>query len=84
MEEEKGYSVTSLCKLGGVSRAAYYKWLNSKDSPGDKLNKIIAEKVEAIYAEHPDMEYRRLRDTLEHDEKIEVNEKRVLLIRHMW
>ncbi len=80
MEEEKGYFVVSLCKLGEVSRSAYYKWLNRKDSQNDKLNKIIAEKVEAIHAEHPDMGYRRLRDTLEHDESITVNDKRVLRI----
>ena len=80
MEKEKGYSLASLCKQGEVSRAAYYKWLNRKDSPNDKPNKIIAEKVDAIHAEHPDMGYRRLRDTLEHDENIDVNEKRVLRI----
>lgn len=79
-EEEKGYCVASLCKLGEVSRSAYYKWLNRKDNPNDKLNKIIAEKVEALHLEHPDMGYRRLRDTLEHDEGIIVNEKRVLRI----
>lgn len=80
MEKEKGYSIASLCKQGEVSRAAYYKWLNRKDSPNGKLNKIIAEKVDAIHAEHPDMGYSRLLDTLEHDENIDVNEKRVLRI----
>lgn len=69
-----------MCKQGGISRAAYYKWLNRKDSPNDTLNKLIAEKVETIHAEYPDMGYRRLRDTLEHDENIQVNDKRVLRI----
>ena len=62
-----GYSVTELCKLGGISRSAYYKWLNRTDSPNDVLNKKIAEKIENMHAELPDMGYRRLRDTLEHD-----------------
>lgn len=44
------------------------------------MNKKIAEKIEVIHAEHPDMGYRRLRDVLEHDEKICVNDKRVLRI----
>ncbi len=43
-EENKEYPILELCKLGKVSRAAYYKWLNRIDSPNDKLNKIIAKK----------------------------------------
>ncbi len=77
-EENKEYSVLELCKLGRVSRAAYYKWLNRIDSPNDKLNKIIAKKIEQMHTEHPDMGYRRLRDALAHDENIHVNDKRVL------
>lgn len=77
-EENKEYSVLELCKLGRVSRAAYYKWLNRTDSPNDKLNKIIAKKIEQMHIEHPDMGYRRLRDALAHDENIHVNDKRVL------
>ena len=69
-----------MCKLGKVSRAAYYKWLNRVDSPNDELNKTIASKIETMHAEHPDMGYRRLRDALAHDENIHVNEKRVLRI----
>ena len=40
-EENKEYPILELCKLGKVSRAAYYKWLNrvatkisTKVSPG--------------------------------------------------
>ena len=77
-EENKEYPILELCKLGKVSRAAYYKWLNRIDSPNDKLNKIIAKKIEQMHIEHPDMGYRRLRDALAHDENIHVNDKRVL------
>ena len=77
-EENKEYPILELCKLGKVSRAAYYKWLNRIDSPNDKLNKIIAKKIEQQHIEHPDMGYRRLRDALAHDENIHVNDKRVL------
>jgi transposase InsO family protein len=80
IEENKGYSVSDLCKLGKVSRAAYYKWANRVDSPNDILNKTIADKITSMHAEHPDMGYRRLRDALEHDEDIYVNDKRVLRI----
>lgn len=77
-EENKEYPILELCKLGKVSRAAYYKWLNRIDSPNDKLNKIIAKKIEQMHIEHPDMGYRRLRDALAHNENIHVNDKRVL------
>ena len=80
LEEKKGYSVIDLCKLGNISRSAYYKWRNRKDSANDVLNKTIAVKIEAMHVEHPDMGYRRLRDTLAHDEGINVNDKRVLRI----
>ncbi len=63
-----------------MSRSAYYKWLNRIDSPNDILNRTIADKIERMHAEHPDMGYRRLRDALEHDENIYVNDKRVLRI----
>ena len=34
--EEQGYPITELCKLGQVTRAAYYKWLN-REIPVDEL-----------------------------------------------
>ena len=36
--------------------------------------------MEQIHDEHPDMGYRRIRDILEHDYNIKVNDKRVLRI----
>jgi hypothetical protein len=33
LAEGKGYSLSSLCQLGQISRLAYYKWLNHEDSP---------------------------------------------------
>jgi transposase InsO family protein len=60
--------------------SAYYKWLNHEDSQNDKLNKELAERIETIHDKHPDMGYRRIRDSLEHYDKINVNDKRVLRI----
>ena len=53
---------------------------NYDQDTADELNKTIANKIETMHAEHPDMGYRRLRDALAHDENIHVNEKRVLRI----
>ena len=80
IEEYPDYSVKSLCMIGHITRASYYKWKNRVDNENDVLNKRIAEKMEQIHDEHPDMGYRRIRDILEHDYNIKVNDKRVLRI----
>lgn len=50
------------------------------NSENDDLNEHIAEKVLKIHEKHPDMGYRRIRDTLAHDYNINVNKKRVLQV----
>lgn len=70
----------ALCKIGQVSRAAYYKWLN-RDIPKEELrNRQIAERVEKIHIESPDKGYRRIRDDLQRYHQTNVNDKRVLRI----
>lgn len=80
LEEDKGYGVSALCRLGGISRSSYYKWAGRKDSANDELNKKIASRIEEMHASHPDMGYRRLRDALAYHDGINVNDKRVLRI----
>lgn len=79
-ETHVDYPVSEMCRILGINRAAYYKWKTHDSSRNDTLNELIAEKAEAIHAEHPDMGYRRIRDTLEHDYDIHVNDKRILRI----
>lgn len=69
-----------MCKLGQVSRAAYYKWLNRKIPVNEIENERIAQVVETIHNENPDKGYRRIRDDLERYHGINVNDKRVLRI----
>ncbi len=64
----------------GVSRAAYYRWLSGKKCRRELENEKIAEIVEKIHTENPDKGYRRIKDDLAHDHKLNVNEKRVLRI----
>lgn len=78
--ESHNYSIVSLCKLGKVSRSAYYKWLNRRISENELKNTLIADKIEKINIESPDMGYRRIRDDLERYHDINVNDKRVLRI----
>ena len=69
-----------MCRILGISRDAYYKWKNHGTSRNDILNELIAEKAETIHEVHPDMGYRRIRDTLAHDHGIHVNDRRILRI----
>lgn len=78
--EEYGYPTESCCKILGVSRAAYYRWLSGKTGPRESENKRIARKVEEIHHESPDKGYRRINDELRHDHGIHVNDKRILRI----
>lgn len=66
-EEHSEYPVSTMCEILKINRAAYYKWKNHANSKNDDLNELIAEKVLKIHGEHPDMGYRRIRDTLSHD-----------------
>lgn len=78
--EHPDYAVSTLCQMGGVNRAAYYKWARRLNSPNDDLNEKLAELAGEIHKEHPDAGYRRIRDILEHDHGICVNDKRILRI----
>ena len=78
--ETYGYPIHALCKLGNISRAAYYKWLHREIPVNEMENIRIAEEIEKIHAESPDKGYRRIRDDLERYHDIKVNDKRVLRI----
>ena len=44
--EDHNYSVVALCKLGNISRAAYYKWLHREISKSEQKNRFIADEIE--------------------------------------
>ena len=79
-KEEYGDPVELPCDMLGVSRAAYYRWLSGKKCSRELENEKIAELMEQIHTENPDKGYRRIKDDLAHDHKLNVNEKRVLRI----
>lgn len=79
-EEHPDYPITQLCILGGINKSSFYKWKNHINSENDLLNELIAEEVVKLHNVHPDMGYRRIRDTLAHDNNICVNDKRILRI----
>lgn len=63
-----------------MSRAAYYRWISGKKCSRELENEKIAEIMEQIHTESPDKGYRRIKDDLAHDHRLNVNEKRVLRI----
>ena len=80
MNEANKYSVSSLCKIAGVVRSAYYKWKNNPQSKSELENEELLKKFQKMHEEHPDMGHRRLADKLERDTGKHVNDKRALRI----
>ena len=74
------HSIADLCRTAGITRSSYYKWLKRGTKENERLNTRLAEKIEKIHGEHPDMGYRRINVALRHDYGITVNDKRVLRI----
>lgn len=68
------------CKLLHISRSAYHRWASGKLSNRAAENERLAEEMERIHARGPEKGCRRIRDELEHDYGILVNDKRVLRI----
>jgi Transposase and inactivated derivatives len=58
----------------------YYRWLRKPKSDNELRNERIAKEIEKIHEAHPDMGYRRIRDELDANHRIAVNDKRVLRI----
>lgn len=77
---ESGCPIELSCELLHVSRSAYHKWAAGKLSNRATENEQLAEKIEQIHQESPDKGHRRIRDELEHDYGIHVNDKHVLRI----
>ena len=49
LNKEKGYSVAKLCKLGGVSKSGYYKWLERKPSPKEIDDTSLSDEIRRIH-----------------------------------
>jgi len=78
MAIDKGYPIIALCDISHVAKSAYYKWLRHPKSDHELENEAIAEKIESIHTEHPEMGHRRVRDVLSREHDINVSDKRSL------
>jgi transposase InsO family protein len=80
LSSESGYPVEKLCSYLKIPRSAYYRWLKQPKSHRKLANELIAEEIQQIHNNHPDMGYRRIRDELDVNYDIDVNDKRILRI----
>lgn len=78
--EEKHYPIKELCKIGNVSRAAFYKWLRRNPTKNELQNSELSKKIEEIYEADTSKGYRRINDDLKRDYNENVNDKRILRI----
>lgn len=73
----KGYSVKMLCSILGISRAAYYKWVNREKSAREIENEQIIHEIKCIYERVKGVYgYRRLADEYNATHETQYNEKR--------
>ena len=62
--ETYGYPISALCKLGNVSRSAYYKWLHREIPANEIKNLRISDAIEKIHTDSPDKGYRSKLDPM--------------------
>jgi len=77
LHTEKGYAITKLCKLAGVARSAYYKWLGWKPSTRELEILSLAKEVKLRYDKRKGaLGYRQIRTQLNRKLKKNYNKKR--------
>ena len=69
-----------MCRILGISRSAYYHWIQHPKSADEIGNEELAAIAEKIHRAHPDMGYRRLGDELSRECGRRINDKRMLRI----
>ena len=82
LHEEEKLAILLLCEIAGVSRAAYYKWLNRTPSLREIENEVILEDIHHLYEQVDGIYgYRRITLTINRKRKEAhqnpINEKRV-------
>ncbi|KEK21924.1 IS3 family transposase [Bacillus gaemokensis] len=77
---EKGYTVTVLCDIAGVTRSRYYKWIKRHSMPSEKQSEDVEikkkilkchKKLRGIYG------YRRVQIWLKVAYNLHINHKRI-------
>lgn len=78
IHQEIGYPIVLLCDVADVNRAAYYKWLNRKETNLEKENKILIGEIIKLYEEVNGIYgYRRITLNINKRLKKSFNHKRI-------
>lgn len=72
--EEKGWSISWMCQLAHISRAAYYKWLKHKPSQRELRDQTILDKILEISKSNNSL-FGSVKMTLVLNNKLEAGEK---------
>ena len=68
------YPIENMCRKLNVNRAAYYKWLNRKQSSRELENEKIVEWIKALYEEQDGiLGYRQMTITVNREQKLLTN-----------
>ena len=51
-DEHEDCSINSLCRLLGVSRSGYYKWLNHEETDSEKTNQTLMTTIKELHAKY--------------------------------
>lgn len=74
----KHASISELCKIAGIQRSSYYKWLNRTESKNEIFNKELLPVIKALYEEKNGiLGYRQMTIKLNRENDFHVNEKRI-------
>lgn len=71
-------TIAELCRIAGIQRSAYYKWLNRKPSANEQFNHSLLQFIKDAYEEKDGiLGYRQMTIKLNRENNLQVNYKRV-------
>lgn len=78
LSTQNDYPISTLCEIAGISRAAYYKWLNRDKSQNEILNENLLNIIREAYEETDGiLGYRQMTIKICREQHIKVNYKRI-------
>ena len=75
LNSTKSYPISQLCKIIGIGRSSYYKWLNREENDNEKFNKELMTMIKEAYEERNGvLGYRQMTIKLnrEHNLKVKI------------
>lgn len=78
LHDKATYPIQKLCKIAGIQKSSYYKWLSRKDSAKEQMNKELILLIKDAYQERNGiLGYRQMTIKLNRDHNLNVNHKRI-------